>query len=91
MNTALAYISFAIIIFATIPYMVDIIRGKAQPARATRLMFFLLLLITLAQQNSLNSGYAMAVTIAELVSSTVLLALAMKYGVGGLSKSDKIC
>lgn len=91
MNTIFAYISFLIIIAVTIPYMIDILKGRAQPARAARLMFFLLLIITLAQQHSLNSGYAMVVTIAELISSAALLVLALKYGVGGLSKTDKAC
>jgi hypothetical protein len=91
MNTIFAYISFLIIIAVTIPYMVDIVRGRAQPARAARIMFFLLMIITLAQQHTLGSGYAMAVTIAELVSAVMLLVLSIRYGVGGLSKSDTIC
>lgn len=91
MSTILAYISFLIIIEVTIPYMVDIVKGRARPARAARLMFFLLLIITLAQQHSLDSGYAMVITVAELVSSTMLLLLAFKYGVGGLSRTDIIC
>lgn len=91
MNSIFAYLSFLIIIAVTIPYMIDIVKGKARPARAARIMFFLLMITTLAQQHSLGSGYAMAVTIAELVSAVLLLTLAFKYGVGGLSKSDKAC
>lgn len=90
-NTVFAYISFLVIIAVTVPYMIDILKGKVQPARATRLMFLLLLIITIAQQHSLDSGYAMAVTAAELISSAALLVLALKYGVGGLSKTDKAC
>lgn len=91
MSVIFAYLSFLIIVAVTIPYMVDIVHGRARPARAARLMLFLLLVTTLAQQHSLESGYAMVVTVAELVSSTALLFLAFKYGVGGLSKTDRAC
>lgn len=75
----------------TIPYMFDIVAGRAKPARAARLMFFILLLFALIQQHNLGSGYTLVVTLAEFVSSALLLGLALKYGVGGLSKSDKLC
>jgi len=91
MQTFLAYASFVIIIGVTIPYMIDIVKGKARPARAARVMFFILLILTLLQQHSLGSGYAMAVTIGELVSSTMLLILAIPFGVGGLTRANKIC
>ncbi len=86
-----ALISFSIIIAVTIPYMIDIVKGKAVPARAARAMFLLLLTITLAQQHSLGSGLAMAVTVGEILSSIMLFGLAMKYGVGGLNRNDIIC
>lgn len=91
MQKVLAFISFAVIIGATVPYMLDIVNKKVQPARASRLMFFILLLFALLQQHSLGSGYTLAVTVAEFVSTAMLLGLAVKYGVGGLSKSDKLC
>lgn len=91
MSRALAYVSFLMIIAVTIPYIIDIVRGRAKPARSTRLMFFLLMALTIAQQHNLNSGYAMAVTLAELISSAALLILSVKYGVGGLRRTDFVC
>lgn len=91
MQKALALISFLIIIAVTIPYMIDIVKRRARPARAARSMLLLLIIITLAQQRSLGSGLTMALTVAEVISSIMLFGLAMKYGVGGLSKSDKAC
>ncbi len=91
MQTIFAALSAIIIIAVTIPYMVDIVRGRAKPARAARGMFLLLLSITLAQQHSLDTGLAMTITVAETISCIMLFGLAMKYGVGGLSKSDKTC
>lgn len=90
-NNIFALISFLIIIAVTIPYMVDIVKGRAQPARAARAMFLLLIVVTLAQQYSLESGLAMTVTLAETISSILLFGLAIKYGVGGFSRSDKAC
>ena len=91
MHIFFAVISFVIIIAVTIPYMRDVIKGRARPARAARVMLFLLLIITLLQQHDLGSGYAMTVTFSELLSSALLLGLALKYGVGGLALTDKIC
>lgn len=91
MNQLLAILSFIIVIAVTIPYMIDIVQGRAKPARAARFMFFAMLLLALAQQHSLGGGYVLAVTIGEFISSLLLLGLAVKYGVGGLSKSDLIC
>jgi hypothetical protein len=91
MKNILALLSALIVIGVTIPYMVDIVKGRAVPARAARIMFLLLLVITLAQQHSLGSGLAMAVTIGETISSILLFGLAIKYGVGGLRRSDIVC
>lgn len=87
----LAYTSFAIIMGVTIPYMRDIVQGRAKPARAARLMLLALTVLALLQQHSLGSGYTLAVTIAETLSSVVLLGLALKHGVGGMSRADMIC
>lgn len=91
LSRLLAVLSFVTIIGVTIPYMVDIVKGRARPARAARVMFFALMIITLFQQRNLGTGYALAITLGELVCSVLLLYLALKYGVGGFSRSDKIC
>jgi hypothetical protein len=91
MQNIFALISFSIIIAVTIPYMIDIVKGRAKPARAARTMLLLLIIVTLAQQHSLGTGLTMALTIGEIVSSIMLFGLAMKHGVGGLSKNDLIC
>lgn len=82
---------FAILIGATIPYMIDIVKGRARPARSARIMLLLLIAVTLFQQKGLGTGGALSLTIAELVISVMLLGLALRYGVGGLSKTDKFC
>lgn len=91
MQNILALISFSIIIAVTIPYMIDIVKGRAKPARAARTMLLLLIIVTLAQQHSLGSGLTVALTVGEIVSSILLFGLAIKHGVGGLSRNDLIC
>lgn len=83
--------SITIVVGATIPYMIDIVAGRARPARSARIMLLLLVSITLFQQRGLGVGGALSLTIGETILSVMLLGLALKYGVGGLSKSDKIC
>ncbi len=83
--------SIFIIVGATIPYMVDIVRGRARPARAARIMLLILICITLFQQRSLGVGGAISLTIGEVIISVMLLGLALKHGVGGFSKVDKAC
>ena len=76
---------------AYIPYAIDILKGKAQPARATRVMFVGLLVVTLLQQKALGSGSLIVFTLGEAIGSVAILFLAIKYGVGGLSKLDVAC
>ena len=74
-----------------IPYARDILRGRARPARSARIMFAILLVISLVQQHSLGSGWLLAMTLGEMVGSLAILALALNHGVGGFSKIDKVC
>jgi hypothetical protein len=74
-----------------IPYSFDIVKGRAQPARSARFMFMFLLVVTILQQSSLHSGSLIAFTTGELIGSVAILALAIKHGVGGLARLDKLC
>jgi hypothetical protein len=74
-----------------VPYAFDIVKGRAKPARAARIMFVFLLVITILQQLSVHSGTLIAFTSGELIGSVAILALAIKYGVGGFAKLDLFC
>lgn len=91
MTTPLILLAGAIALGGYVPYAFDIIKGRAQPARAARVMFLFLLIITVLQQNSVHSGSLIAFTIGELTGSVAILALAIKYGVGGLARLDLAC
>lgn len=91
LQTSFSVLSVVIAFAAYIPYMRDIIKGRAVPARSARIMLTAVLLMALFQQQSLGSGLALAVTIGEVVGSLMILFLSLKKGVGGLARVDKIC
>ena len=91
MKEALSVIAGLIAFYGYIPYAIDTIKGRAKPARSARLMFALLLVVTLLQQNQLHSGWLLALTVGEAVGSIGILLLALKYGVGGLTRIDMAC
>lgn len=74
-----------------IPYGIDILKGRARPARSARVMFVCLLVVTILQQISVHSGLLIAFTAGEFIGSVAILALAIKHGVGGFARLDKFC
>lgn len=76
---------------AYIPYAVDIIKGRAVPARSARLMLTALIILALFQQVGLNAGWILAVTAGEVAGSVAILVLALYKGIGGFSRADIIC
>lgn len=90
-SNALSVLSAVIIFGSYVPYARDIVRGKVIPARSARIMFAILMLIALLQQHSLGSGWALAVTVGEVLGSLAILILALQKGIGGLSRLDIVC
>jgi hypothetical protein len=91
MRELLSVIAGLIALAGYVPYAVDIIHGRVQPARSARLMFALLLIITLLQQRDLHSGLVLFMTVGEAVGSLAILGMAIKNGIGGLGKIDVAC
>lgn len=54
-------------------------------------MLTVLICVALWQQHTLGSGWALAVTLGEVVGSLAILGLSLKRGVGGLTRLDKAC
>lgn len=76
---------------AYLPYMRDVMAGRVKPARASRIMFVLLMVVALLQQRAAGSGWTLAVTAGELAGSVALLGVSIKRGIGGLGKLDMWC
>lgn len=91
MREVLATLSFLIVVVCTGYYTVDIMKGRSRPARSTRVMLLLLIVVTLFQQHGLGSGWSLSLTLAEIVAAITVFSLSIKRGVGGLSRLDKIC
>lgn len=75
----------------TIPYAADLVKGRAKLARSTRVLFLLLMLVVLVVQSREFTGWVLFLTVGEVLSQALLFILAIRYGVGGLSRSDIIC
>ncbi len=91
MKETLSILAALIAIAAYAPYARDIYKDKVKPARSARIMFVLLLTVTLLQQNQLHSGWLLAITLGDWAGCVAILLLALKRGVGGLSKVDLAC
>lgn len=85
-------LAFLVPILASISYIRSIISGSVTPERATRLMYILLLAVSLAQQLSLRSGSgAIWLNLSELIVCILVGVVSIKNGKGGLGLVDIIC
>jgi len=78
-------------LYSFVPYAKDILRGRVKPARSTRLMMVILITFSLLQQHSLGSGWLLAITIGDGIGAVAILLLALKRGMGGVTRLDLIC
>lgn len=80
-----------IALFACVPYIIDILHGQARPARSTRIMYMLLMVLALIQQHQLGSTWALLLIIGELIQAILILGLSYKFGMGGITRLDMGC
>lgn len=91
MHQFFGVVAAIIIMGACIPYIKDILAGKVQPARATRLMFLGLLIVATLQSHDLGSKWSLLLLGGEILQGSLIFILSIKYGLGGLSKLDVAC
>jgi uncharacterized membrane protein YidH (DUF202 family) len=72
------------------PYIRDIMGGNTRPARATWLIWSILSVIALGSQLSAGAHWSIIMTIAKTLGAVTVAALALRYGSGGLSRSDVV-
>lgn len=87
----LALTSGLVIIGVSIPYILDAVKGRARPSRATYLMFSILMILTLVEQHQAGSRLTLAITLGEAVSSIAIFIITLKHGMGGFSWTDGMC
>jgi hypothetical protein len=88
MKNYLAILALILSIGANIPYIFDIVKGKAKPERISWLLWTLLGLTYYF--SAVFSDGATFFTFGELIGPGAIFALSIKYGVGGKSRFDLV-
>lgn len=89
MKEALSYLSGVIFCLAFVPYVRAIVRKETKPSKSTWIIWAILDTVTLVGmyfEDSVNGQIVGAV-----IGSWVVVVLALKYGVPGWTKLDKLC
>ncbi|MDB5161013.1 MAG: hypothetical protein JWO96_393 [Candidatus Saccharibacteria bacterium] len=89
MSQTLAILSVILILAAGPPYVLDILRKKTKPQRATWLIFTVLGLIAFISQLQLGATWSLVFLGLDTLGSLAVLILSIPYGVGGFSILDK--
>lgn len=82
------YISGVLAILCYAPYIRDILKHTTQPERASWLIWMVLGIIAFFSQLSEGANNSLWVTGVETVGVSIVFLLALRFGVGGLSKRD---
>jgi len=71
------------------PYLIDILKGKTKPERATWFIWSVLGTIAFFSQLSLHGGWSLVFIGLDGLGSIIVFLLSLRYGVGGWSALDK--
>lgn len=71
------------------PYLIDILKGKTKPERATWFIWSVLGTIAFFSQLSLHGGWSLVFIGLDGLGSIIVFLLSLRYGVGGWSLLDK--
>ncbi len=72
------------------PYLVDILKGKTKPERATWFIWSVLGMIALISQINLHGHWSIVFVGLDAFGSLMVFSLSLKYGVGGWTRLDKL-
>jgi hypothetical protein len=75
---------------ASAPYVRDILRGTTIPQRSTWTIWTTLSFVVLASQWASGATWSLALTIGQAASCSVIFVLAMRRGVGGVSRVELV-
>lgn len=88
MQAAFGILAGILQVVATAPYLRDILRGSTQPQRATWTIWTTLSLVVLSSQWASGATWSLALTIGQALSCAAVFALALRHGVGGVSRLE---
>jgi hypothetical protein len=75
---------------AVVPYVRDIIHHKAQPERASWLIWLALSLIAFTSQLAEGATSSLWLTVFDTIGMLIVFSLSLKFGVGGFTRRDII-
>ncbi len=90
MDQTFAILSVVLSLAAVPPYYIAILHGETKPERATWVIFSVLNLTALVSQVYLGATWSLAFLGADTLNSLGVLALAVKFGVGGWTRLDRL-
>lgn len=87
---AFGYISAALSILMVLPYIRDILMLKTKPERASWFIWTVLGLIAFFSQFAKGATGSLWLTAGQTLAVFIVLLFAIRYGVGGFAKRDKL-
>jgi len=90
MTQYLGYVSGILIILSFVPYLRGIFRKETRPERASWLIWSLLGGIATFTQLAKGASHSLWLPALQTIGDLAIFLLAIKYGMGGLLKRDKI-
>ena len=86
----LSVISVCAFLLAAPPYIVDTLKGKTKPERATWFIWSVLGVIAFIAQMQLGATWSLLLTGLDTAGCVLAFMLSLRYGVGGWTMLDKI-
>ena len=87
---ALVGVSVILFIVASPPYVLDTLKGKTKPERATWFIWSVLGLIAFVSQVKLGATWSVVYTGLDTLGSVSVFILSLRYGVGGWTLLDRM-
>ncbi len=85
-----AAVSVVFFLLAVPPYIIDTLKGKTKPERATWFVFSVLGIIAFISQAKLGATWSLVFSGVDTLGSLIILGLSIKSGVGGWTRLDRI-
>src|SRR5882724_5474697 len=90
MSEVLAILSGLIILAGAPPYLLDILRHKTKPERATWFIWSILGVIAFVAQVKVHGGWSLLFVGLDAIGNTAVFLLSLRFGMGGWKRLDKI-
>jgi hypothetical protein len=91
MKSIFAIAGALIILFCTLPYIIDIVRGKTRPNIVTWFTWSLLIGIGAAALFASHQTHAALLLTADTIATFAVVLFGLKYGIAKLDKFDGLC